>query len=240
MELKGEKGIPSSVDGLFDGGAMINSICNRVFPILQSTLGTLVPSMKTLRMADRTRVPSQGRWSGDVTLGGRTVKGSFEVFPSCGSWSLLFGKPLLEKFKAIHDYEMDTLKIELNGKWSTLINVCTEPGFARENADVLKGEDNSPLRQVLLSIINNLERADKQTQLESLVNTVTRASIREIKRRPGHQAHNKRKCNTEKHLSQLREWWNAVWTVQDATTEPEAVGDLQPEVEIGGDHSLFS
>jgi hypothetical protein len=63
-------------------------------------------------MADGTRVPSQGRWSGDVTLGGQTVKGSFEMF---------FGKPLLEKFKAIHDYEDDTLKIPLNGKWSTLV-----------------------------------------------------------------------------------------------------------------------
>jgi hypothetical protein len=181
VELKGEKGIPSSVDGLFDGGAMINSICNTVFPVLQSTLGALTPSMKTLRMADGTRVPSQGCWSGDVSLGGRTVKGSFEVFPSGSGWSLLFGKPLLEKFKAVHDYETDTLKIPLNGKWSTLINVCAEPGFARESANILKGEDNSPSRQVLSSIINNLERVDKQTQLDLLVNTVTRASIREIK-----------------------------------------------------------
>jgi hypothetical protein len=48
-------------------------------------------------------------------LGGHTVEGSFEVFPSGGGWSLLFGKLLLEKLKAIHDYETDTLKIPLNG-----------------------------------------------------------------------------------------------------------------------------
>jgi hypothetical protein len=60
VELKGKKRIPSSVDGLFDGGVMINSICNIVFPVLQSTLGTLTPSIKTLQMADGTCVPSQG------------------------------------------------------------------------------------------------------------------------------------------------------------------------------------
>src|ERR1700683_4999816 len=134
-------------------------------------------------MANGTCVPSQGCWSGDVSLGGRTVKGSFEVFPSGGGWSLLFGKPLLEKFKAIHDYESDTLKIPLNGKWSTLINVCAEPGFARESANVLKGEDNSLSRQVLSSIIGNLERVDKQTQLKSLVNTDTIIPIGDRKQR---------------------------------------------------------
>ena len=47
-ELRGEKGIPSKVDGLFDEGALVNLICNSVFPKLQSTLGALGPSLKTL------------------------------------------------------------------------------------------------------------------------------------------------------------------------------------------------
>jgi hypothetical protein len=75
VELKGEKGIPVNVNGLFDNGALFNSICKTVFPALRNTLGALTPLSKTLQMADGTRVPSQGCWSGDVSLGGRTVKG---------------------------------------------------------------------------------------------------------------------------------------------------------------------
>jgi len=173
-------------------------------------------------MADGTRVPSQGCWSGDVSLAGRTVKGSFEVFPSGGGWSLLFGKPLLEKFKAIHNYETDTLKIPSNGKWSTLINVCAEPNFARESVNVLKGEDNSPSRQVLSSIISNLERVDKQTQLELLVNTDTKLQLG--KESKGQVAEHVTNGNVtlRKQPSRFQEWWNAVWTIQDATTEPES------------------
>jgi len=48
VELRGKKRIPSMVDGLFDEGAMISLICNKVFPTLQNTLGTLTPSSKTL------------------------------------------------------------------------------------------------------------------------------------------------------------------------------------------------
>ena len=128
-------------------------------------------------MADGTRVPSQGRWSGDVTLGGRSVKGSFEVFPSGGGWSLLFGKPLLEKFKAVHDYGNDTLKIPVNGKWSTIVNACAKTNFSGEGANFLKGEDNSPSRQVLLSLIDNVKRVDEQTKLESLVDTAANTHL---------------------------------------------------------------
>ena len=124
-------------------------------------------------MADRTHFPSQGRWSGDVTLGGRMVKGSFEVFPSGGGWSLLFGKPLLRKFKAIHDYGNDTIRIPVNRKWSTIVNAYAKTNFTGESANVLKGEDNSPSRQVLLSLIDNAEHVDKQAKLKLLVNTVT-------------------------------------------------------------------
>jgi hypothetical protein len=60
VELRGEKGIPSKVDGLFDEGAMVSSICNTVFPTLRGVLGALTPSLRTLRMADGTQVPSQG------------------------------------------------------------------------------------------------------------------------------------------------------------------------------------
>jgi hypothetical protein len=39
------------------------------------------------------------------------VCASFEVFPSSGSWSFLFGKPLLEGLGAVHDYTTDTIMV---------------------------------------------------------------------------------------------------------------------------------
>ncbi|KAJ6448005.1 hypothetical protein C8R47DRAFT_937730, partial [Mycena vitilis] len=50
-----------------------------------------------------------GRWYGEVVLGGVRRKGAFEVFPSGGAWTVLFGKPLLEAFGAWHGYEEDVI-----------------------------------------------------------------------------------------------------------------------------------
>ena len=69
VELKGKKGITTAVEGLFDEGALVNSICNSKFALLRDRLGDLLPSSKTLLMADGARVPSSGRWIGDVGLG---------------------------------------------------------------------------------------------------------------------------------------------------------------------------
>jgi hypothetical protein len=96
--LKGKTG-DIEVDSQFDEGAMVNSICKDTFTQVQETLGQPDPSKKSLRMADGTIVPSQGCWSGDVTLGGQTVNGSFEIFPSGGGWSLLFANPFYERSK---------------------------------------------------------------------------------------------------------------------------------------------
>ena len=107
--LKGKKGITTNIKGLFDNGAMVNSLCKSIYTSMWSILGNLLPSSRTLHMANGSHVPSAGRWVGDVHLGTQMVKSSFEVFPSGGRWSLLFGKPLLEQFRAVHDYENDTI-----------------------------------------------------------------------------------------------------------------------------------
>ena len=73
-----------------------------------------------------------------------------------------------------------------------------------------------------------------------LVNTVADNLSNKGRQRLGHQACNKQKCNTPKQTSQLQEWWNSIWTVQDTTTNIEELGDLQLEVKTGGDHSLFT
>jgi hypothetical protein len=47
-------------------------------------------------------------------------------------------------------------------------------------------------------------------------------------------------ASCEDEPSFLRRCWNAVWSVQETTAEPDADGDMQPEIDVGGDHSLFT
>ena len=46
--------------------------------------------------------------------------------------------------------------------------------------------------------------------------------------------------NGEDEPSFLRRCWNTVWSVQETSTESDSIGDMQPEVDLGGDHSLFT
>jgi hypothetical protein len=158
------------VGGLFDDGAMVNSICKDMFALAKSALGKLATSEKLLCMADSTIVPSYRQWSGGVTLGGQTTKASFEVFPSGGSWLLLFGRPLLQAFKTIHNYEDDTLRIPCNEDWMVPMNKYMKPTIT-EGASVLKGDVKSSMRQVLTSILTYIEHVDKQSLLEKLIAT---------------------------------------------------------------------
>lgn len=160
VDLEGEKGITLHVEGLFDDSALVNSICSNMFTSLHDKLGPLVPSSKILKMADGTHVFLDGRWCGNVSLGEHTVKARFEVFRSRGGWSLLFGKPLLKQFKAVHDYGNDTLMIPSNGSWTTLLNECEGipvRGVSQSNNDdVLRGDAEPPLEASLIVISNEL------------------------------------------------------------------------------------
>jgi hypothetical protein len=150
---------------------MVNSICNLAFASLRGRLGDLTLSENTLLMADGACVSSHGRWFGDVSLDGRTVRAGFEIFPSGGGWSLLFGKPLLQQFRAVHDYSNDTLMIPLNGSWSTLVNEANKPpgrklNISIESENILRGDDKPPLRQVLHPDMTTSESVDKQELLD--------------------------------------------------------------------------
>lgn len=188
--LKGKKGILAEMQGLFDDGAMVNSICRNAFASMENRLGNLSPSSRTLRMADGTQVPSNGCWKGEVVLGGQTVKSQFEVFPSGGGWSLLFGKPLLEQFKAIHDYGSDTLIIPSETGWTSLENRC----------------DESPRGN----------------------------SVHSVGKRNGRRARNKLKdkSRVEPALPTI----NAVLEDKEYGRD----GDLQPDMDLDGDTSLFT
>ena len=60
-------------------------------------------------MADDWQIPSVGVWKGKITVKGMEQKATFEVFKSNGTWVMLFGKPLLNIFNAMHDYKEDTI-----------------------------------------------------------------------------------------------------------------------------------
>jgi hypothetical protein len=57
-----------------------------------------------------------------VEVDGVRARVAFEVFDSEGKWDFLFGKSLLETYKAVHDYELDEIILKENGKTTTLLN----------------------------------------------------------------------------------------------------------------------
>ncbi|KAJ7606297.1 hypothetical protein DFH06DRAFT_1019442, partial [Mycena polygramma] len=111
IEVEGPRGEIERVRALEDDGAMVNAMCTAMYEAIQHRIGELQCSGKILRMADGSEVPSTGFWEGYIRFGGARVWAAFEVFPSGGSWSFLFGKPLLEAFGAIHDYAADTITV---------------------------------------------------------------------------------------------------------------------------------
>ncbi|KAJ7082085.1 hypothetical protein B0H15DRAFT_785971, partial [Mycena belliarum] len=111
IEVEGPRGELVRVRALEDDGAMVNAMCTAMYAAIRHRIGELQGSTKTLRMANGARVPSTGRWEGYIRFGGARVHASFEVFPSGGSWSFLFGKPLLVAFGAVQDYAAGTISV---------------------------------------------------------------------------------------------------------------------------------
>jgi len=102
---------------------MVSAVDLKSFQQVKHRLKPLVRSNCILRMADGRLVPSAGVWNGEVSVGNVSHNGTFEVFDSNGAWSVLFGKPLLKKFKAVHDYDSDIVRIpNSSGNWIELQN----------------------------------------------------------------------------------------------------------------------
>ena len=130
VELSGPKGEIVRFRSVFDDGALVNAIDETVYLTLKGRLTALTPSKKILRMADGRRVPSIGLWKGRVTVEGVHREGTFEVFNSNGAWAMLFGKPLLRAFNAVHDYMEDSICIPRGERtdlteWAVLTNQFT-------------------------------------------------------------------------------------------------------------------
>jgi hypothetical protein len=114
IALMGPKGEVVRMRSVFDDGAMVSAIDRQVYNRVRHRLSSLGPSTRILCMADGCLLPSIGVWTGVVDVDGLTREGNFEVFDSGGAWALLFGKPLLEAFEAIHDYKADFLWFPLS------------------------------------------------------------------------------------------------------------------------------
>lgn len=122
VRLHGPKGEIVRMKGVFDDGALINAIDSKLFEKVSKRLSKIEPSDKLLRMANRALVESKGVWRGTVEVGGVKRIGAFEIFPSGDSWALLFGKPLLVEFGAIHKYKGDTIVIPTAKSHVTITN----------------------------------------------------------------------------------------------------------------------
>jgi hypothetical protein len=162
VELEGPKGEIVRLRGVFDDGSSINAIDLKVFATIKHRLSELRKSNRILRMANGLLIPSHGTWIGIIQVGGVSMKGAFEIFPSSGSWALLFGKPLLKTFDMTHRYKNDTISLEGPSGKITLTNQfgrTLDSGSAAAagvslTADIkqrvaFRGNSHSPSRQVL-------------------------------------------------------------------------------------------
>lgn len=129
--FEGPHGELVRVRSLFDEGAMVAAMDAGLFERVKHRLSGWGPSRRCLRMADGTRVQPKACWKGRIRLGRMLVMGEFEVFDSGGGWSFLFSKPLLRQFKAIHDYEDDTIQIRQLGESETLSNQWKDLSYAK-------------------------------------------------------------------------------------------------------------
>jgi hypothetical protein len=137
IEAEGPRGEVVKIRALVDDGALVCTMCTEMYEGVKHRIGGLRRSGKTLRMANGVLVSSRGYWEGYVRFGGARVRMVFEVFPSGGSWSFLFGKPLLERFAAVHDYGTDTIRIP--GKGGGVTEVQNELR-TREAWDLARGD----------------------------------------------------------------------------------------------------
>jgi hypothetical protein len=128
IQLHGPQGEIVRIQALFDGAAMVAVMCVSLFNQVKHRLGNWQPSRKLLRVANGTLMPSQARWEGTIQLADITIKGSFEVFDSGGSWAFLLGKPLLRQFRAKQCFGTDTVEIGTNeGSVTVLQNELNTP-----------------------------------------------------------------------------------------------------------------
>lgn len=93
-----------------------------MFRKVKHRLRNLLPSSQLLRVANGMVVKSDARWKEKFEVNGISAELMFKVFDSGGKWDFLFGKTLLEKFKAVHEYAQDEITIHSTKGKTTLKN----------------------------------------------------------------------------------------------------------------------
>lgn len=151
----GNPGKTIPLTAIVDDGAMVNVIDTTAWGRWGKKLTRLTSSPLTLHMANNKRISSRGRWTGMVTVEGRTVEQHFEVYETNGSFEILLGKPWLIATNANHTYQDDMITLNLDGTTTSITNkaiVCgseeTVNGKAKqsgmdqgERTEVKSGED---------------------------------------------------------------------------------------------------
>lgn len=115
LNILSPNGITTQVQANFDDSALINAMSVTKFNDIKHRLGHYKPSSRRLCMANGAITGAIAVWEGEMEIEGVKTFSSFEVFDSRDSWELLFGKPLLTAFNAIHKYKDDTVTIEHGG-----------------------------------------------------------------------------------------------------------------------------
>jgi hypothetical protein len=173
IELHGPRGEIMRWMSTFDDGAMVDAIDLKEFGKVKHRLAALKQSNRVLRMADGRLVPSTGVWNGVLKVANVPKEGTFEVFDSNGVWSVLFGKPSLKRFKAIHDYDVDTVTIRDGNNRIKIKNQhrqgdrmtwwqLTHQGPNTKQRINFKGDySTSPSRQVFQRTINSSNKLNE-------------------------------------------------------------------------------
>jgi hypothetical protein len=131
VQLLGLKGEIVRVCTVFNDGTMISAMSSQIYKKVRHRLQGWQPSKCMLCIANRALVKSQATWTGLVRLGGIQVQGMIEVFNSGGGWSFLFGKPMLQAFKANHDYEQDTIQVRDDQTTAELKNQINSKNYMK-------------------------------------------------------------------------------------------------------------
>lgn len=244
VELSGPKGEKVRFRSVFDDGALANAIDEKMYLMSKNRLSSLKPSPIILKMADGRLVPSLGTWTGLVTVKGVSQNGAFEVLNSNGAWALLFGKPLLETFRAVHDYSKDVINLpqSKDSTWVVLYNqFSSTQGIAGsllanltiDIKQLINGsgdETSSPSREVSHDKFSNNhlsdELADKDTKgianIEEIVEAQTQSTEMSATKESGNE-------------------WNHVWLLDPVAGDSSAhPGTEQPDVSRTFEPSLLT
>jgi hypothetical protein len=151
VKFHGPQGEVIRVWANVDDGAMKEVMSSAMFKKVKHRLGPTLPSSQLLRVANGDIVQSEAKWEGKIEVNGISTRVTFEVFDSGGKWDFLLGKTLLEKFKAIHNYEADGIEIHGAGGKSTLHNQSHIPAQQQNKPKdpppisiISESEDNQP------------------------------------------------------------------------------------------------